>query len=93
MLTVNAYFDGRVKSIGFEDTEGRVTAGVMEAGEYTFSTGSPEHMFVVTGTLVVKRPEDSDWTTFPAGESFHVPAGVSFEVKVEQPTAYVCRYG
>lgn len=93
MLKVNEYFDGKVKSIGFEDNQGPVTSGVMEAGDYTFSTSAKELMIVVTGALTIKRPEDADWTTFPAGESFHVPADVSFEVKVEQPTAYICRYG
>lgn len=92
MLKVNEYFDGKVKSIGFEDNEGPITSGVMEAGDYTFSTSSQELMIVVTGALTVKRPEDADWTTFTAGQSFRVPAGVSFEVKVEQSTAYVCRY-
>ena len=92
MLNVNEYFDGKVKSIGFEDKKGPVTSGVMEAGEYTFSTSSKEEMIVVTGALTVKRPEDGDWITFSAGETFYVPSGVSFEVKAEEPTAYVCRY-
>ena len=92
MLKVNEYFDGKVKSIGFEDEKGPVTSGVMEAGDYTFSTSSKEEMIVVTGALTVKRPEDAEWTTFSAGETFYVPAGVSFDVKAAQPTAYVCRY-
>jgi len=92
MLKVNEYFDGKVKSIGFEDNQGPITSGVMEAGEYTFSTSSKELMIVVTGALIIKRADDAEWVTFPAGESFHVPADVSFEVKVEGPTAYICRY-
>jgi purine/pyrimidine-nucleoside phosphorylase len=93
MLNVNEYFDGKVKSIGFEDRQGSITSGVMEAGEYVFSTSSKELMTVVTGALTIKRPDDVEWTTFPAGESFHVPSDVSFEVKVAEPTAYICRYG
>jgi len=93
MLKVNEYFDGKVKSIGFADGEGRVTSGVMESGDYTFSTSSKELMTVVTGALAIKRPGDSEWMTFRASESFEVPADVSFEVHVEQPTAYICRYG
>jgi len=92
MLKVNECFNGKVKSIGFEDSEGPVTSGVMEAGNYTFSTNSKELMIVVTGSLTIKRPEDAEWATFSAGESFNVPAGVSFEVMVEHPTAYICRY-
>lgn len=93
MLTVNEYFDGKVRSIGFQDGEGPVTSGVMEEGSYTFSTSAKELMIVIIGSLTIKRPEDADWSTFSAGESFNVPADVSFEVKVEQPTAYICRYG
>jgi len=93
MLKVNEYFDGKVKSIGFEDSEGPVTAGVMEPGAYTFSTASKELLIVVTGALTVKRPGDVDWVSFAAGQSFDVPADASFEVRVEEPTAYVCRYG
>ena len=92
MLKVNEYFDGKVKSIGFEDSEGPVTSGVMEEGDYTFSTSSKELMIVVTGVLTIKRPEDAEWMTFNAGQSFNVPADVSFDVRVEQPTAYICRY-
>ena len=92
MLKVNEYFNGKVKSIGFEDAKGPITSGVMEAGDYTFSTSSKELMLVVTGALTIKRPDDVDWMTFSAGESFDVPSGVSFDVKVEQPTAYLCRY-
>ena len=92
MLKVNEYFDGKVKSIGFEDNEGPITSGVMEPGDYTFSTSSKELMVVVTGELVVKRPADADRVAFPAGQPFHVPSDVSFDVKVSQPTAYICRY-
>jgi len=93
MLKVNEYFDGKVKSIGFEDSEGPITSGVMESGDCSFSTSSKELMTVVTGALEIKRPADADWVTVPAGKSFDVPADVSFEVRVEQPTAYICRYG
>jgi len=93
MLKVNEYFDGKVKSIGFEDSEGPVTSGVMEAGEYTFSTSSKELMIVVSGALIVMRPQDDGWVTFAAGRSFDVPADASFKVRVDQPSAYLCRYG
>jgi len=93
MLKVNEYFDGKVKSIGFEDSHGPITSGVMMPGEFTFSTASPERMTVITGSLAVHRPEDSDWLTFLPGQTFDVPASVSFDVRVEEPTAYTCRYG
>ena len=93
MLTVNEYFDGRVRSIGFEDREGPITSGVMEPGEYEFSTSTRERMTVMIGMLTVRRPGDEDWVRFSPGESFAVPSNVSFQVNVHEPTAYLCRYG
>lgn len=40
MLKVNEYFDGNVKSIGFEQKGDKATVGVMEA-EITSSTPQP----------------------------------------------------
>lgn len=93
VLTVNEYFDGRVKSIGFQDEEGAATSGVMEPGEYEFSTSTKERMTVMTGLLTIRRPSDEEWVAYPPGESFDVPGNVSFRVKVDEPTAYLCRYG
>jgi len=93
MLKVNEYFDGKVKSIGFEDRQGPITSGVMAPGEFTFSTSAPEKMTVVTGSLSVRRPQDSDWVEVLPGQTFDVPADVSFDVRVEEPSAYTCRYG
>jgi len=93
MLKVNEYFDGKVKSIGFEDGEGPITSGVMEAGSYAFSTSAHERMTVITGALSIRRPGDAEWATFVAGESFEVAADLSFDVRVDEPSAYICRYG
>jgi len=43
MLTVNEYFDGKVKSIAFSTTTLPATVGVMAVGEYTFSTSQKEY--------------------------------------------------
>ena len=53
-MDVNEYFDGAVKSIGFENSEGRITAGVMQAGDYEFGTSEPERMKITSGTLAAK---------------------------------------
>ena len=93
MLKINEYFEGNVKSIGFEDAEGPATVGVMETGEYTFSTGAKERMLVVSGALTVRLPNSDEWSTFGAGSSFDVPGDASFDLKVATPTTYLCRYG
>lgn len=92
-MQVNEYFDGNVKSIGFENREGRATAGVMAAGEYEFGTSENEWMKVVSGELQVKLPGSESYQPFPSGTSFRVGANVKFQVLVSEPTVYLCFYG
>ncbi|MDX5628044.1 MULTISPECIES: pyrimidine/purine nucleoside phosphorylase [unclassified Brenneria] len=93
MLNVNEYFAGKVKSIGFDsDSIGRASVGVMEAGEYTFGTGQPEEMTVISGALKVLLPGGTDWQLFTAGDSFAVPGQSEFNVEAAEPTSYLCKY-
>lgn len=92
MLNVNEYFDGKVKSVGFENSEGRVTSGVMAPGEYEFGTSENELMKVVSGELIAKLPGSEDFVSCPSGSEFKVAANQSFQLKVEQATAYLCFY-
>ncbi len=91
MLDVKEYFEGNVKSIGFEN-HGRVSVGVMNVGEYTFGTGSAENMTVIKGELIVRLPESEEWVSYKSNESFHVVENASFDLKVNEPTAYLCEY-
>lgn len=93
MLTVNEYFDGRVKSIGFATATLPATVGVMAPGEYDFGTSEHETMTVVSGALTVKLPGQSDWKTFNAGTTFEVDANQRFQLQVVVATAYLCTYG
>jgi uncharacterized protein YaiE (UPF0345 family) len=93
VMHVNEYFDGNVKSIGFENAEGRATAGVMSIGEYEFGTSEPELVKVVSGELIVQLPGADDFVAYPSGTEFRVAAGETFHLKVEQATAYLCFYG
>ncbi len=92
MLRVNEYFNGAVKSIAIQETEGRATVGVMEKGDYEFGTDSIEIMSVVAGQLTVKLPGAAHWQDYLPGTSFQVPANVTFQLKVPVDTAYLCRY-
>ena len=38
MLKVFEYFEGKVKSIAFENSQGMATVGVMDKGEFEFVT-------------------------------------------------------
>lgn len=92
MPTANEYFDGKVKSIGFQTKTQPATVGVMSVGEYEFSTSKKEVMTVVSGCYTVKLPGSDEWKDYGVGDSFNVEANVSFHVKVNEETAYLCTY-
>ena len=92
MLNVNEYFDGKVKSIGFQTSTLPATVGVMVPGEYEFGTSQKETMTVVSGALTVKLPGSDDWHTYNEGDSFIVEANQKFNLQVAVNTAYLCTY-
>ncbi|NTS78168.1 pyrimidine/purine nucleoside phosphorylase [Catenovulum sp. SM1970] len=92
MFEVNEYFEGKVKSIGFQGEKLPATVGVMAAGEYEFGTSQDEVMTVVSGALTVMLPGASKWVEFKAGEKFEVPANNKFQLRVSVDTAYHCTY-
>ncbi|HDZ40501.1 MAG TPA: pyrimidine/purine nucleoside phosphorylase [Bacteroidetes bacterium] len=92
MFKVNEYFDGKVKSIAYENEEGPATIGVMAPGEYEFGTSAIEHMKVVSGMLTVMLPGESGWKDYKEGETFIVDKDTSFKLKVREATAYRCLY-
>lgn len=92
MLTVNEYFDGKVKSIALQTETLPATVGVMQAGDYEFGTSQKEVMTVVSGTMTVLLPDASDWQTFNQGESFVIEANQRFKLQLNGDTAYFCTY-
>ena len=92
MFTVNEYFEGKVKSIGFQTETLPATVGVMAPGEYEFGTSQKETMTVVSGVLEVKLPGESEYSSYPAGQSFEVEANEKFQLIVHVDTAYLCTY-
>lgn len=92
MLTVNSYFDDKVKSIGFEGETLPATVGVISAGEYAFDTSKHETMTIISGTLTVQHPNTTEWVDYTAGQSFEVEANTVFTVKTSGHTAYLCTY-
>ncbi len=92
MLQTNEYFDGNVKSIGFQSEEGKATVGVMAVGEYEFGTATQETMRVVSGSLNIKLPGSDKWVDYKAGSEFIVAANQKFGVKVAVESAYLCLY-
>ncbi|WP_258105590.1 pyrimidine/purine nucleoside phosphorylase [Marinoscillum sp. MHG1-6] len=92
MIKVNEYFDGGVKSLGYENADGKSSVGVMAAGDYEFGTESKEIMTVVEGKLTIQQAGEEGWTDYVSGQSFEVPANSSFKLKVAENTAYLCQY-
>ncbi|MBD0831487.1 pyrimidine/purine nucleoside phosphorylase [Aestuariibaculum sediminum] len=92
MISENSYFNNNVKSLGYTSATGKSTLGVMEPGEYEFSTSLHETMTVIEGEMTVKLPDVSEWVTYKAGEAYQIEANKSFLVKVNTQTAYLCQY-
>ena len=92
MLNINEYFDGKVKSIGFQTSSLPASVGVMAPGEYEFSTTQKETMIVISGQMSVKLPDSEQWQTFKNGDSFIVIANEEFQLKIDINTAYLCTY-
>lgn len=92
MLEVNEYFDGKVKSIKMETSQGSATVGVMAKGEYEFSTTSEETMVVTEGRLKVKFPGKEKYKTIVKGKTFKVYENVTFQVIAEVESSYICYY-
>lgn len=92
MLKVNEYFDGNVKSIGFEQNDEKSTVGVMNVGNYLFNTAAPERMTVIKGALTIQLAGEEEWHTYSQGHSFVVAGHSSFKLQVATPTAYLCEF-
>lgn len=92
MITVNEYFDGKVKSMAINSGPLPATVGVMLAGDYTFGTSQKEIMTIVQGEMTVTLPGESASRTFRTGQVFEVPANASFDVSIPLDTAYLCQY-
>jgi uncharacterized protein YaiE (UPF0345 family) len=89
----NIYANGAVTSrtVLFQDGS-KKTLGIMLPGDYTFNTAEKEIMEIMSGDLDVLLPGSSDWKRVQGGESFDVPAGASFSLKVKSVTDYCCSY-
>ena len=89
----NVYFDGKVVSwtVLFADGS-KKTLGIMQPGEYEFSTGAKEIMEIISGELDVALPGASAARGVRGGESFEVPANSKFRMTVKTLTDYCCSF-
>lgn len=91
MITVNQYFDGNIKSLGFQRDHVRYTTGVFLSGEYGITTEGEEHIALTVGDFEIRLPNE-DWKTFEAGETVVIPKSCKFDLRVTKPASYVCTY-
>jgi len=89
----NIYFGGQVtsRSVLFADGT-KKTLGVIQPGEYEFSTESAEIMEILSGELLWQLRGAHEWKKAVAGESFNVPANSGFLMKVGVVTDYCCSF-
>ena len=92
MLKVNEYFEGNVKSIGFQSENGPATIGVMAPGEYEFGTSSLEIITIISGKLRVKLPGSDKWQDFLPSDVFSVEKDQKFQLQVTSDSSYLCIY-
>lgn len=89
----NIYFEGQVASFTVLFADGsKKTLGVMQPGEYEFSTGAAENMEILSGKLTWQLKGDSAWKEVVGGQSFDVPANATFLMKVATVSDYCCSF-
>jgi len=89
----NIYFGGNVVShtVLFADGS-KKTLGVMQAGEYEFSTAAAEVMEILSGELEWQIKGAAAWEKIVGGQSFNVPANSAFLMKVATVSDYCCSF-
>jgi uncharacterized protein YaiE (UPF0345 family) len=91
-LKHNSYFEGQVQSIGYERHGRRATVGVIAPGEYHFGTDAPERMTVLSGEIAARPDGATAYVPYPAGTAFEIRGRSGFDVRVTEPSAYLCEF-
>ena len=91
LIKHNNYFEGKVQSLGFNNDNGHMTIGIIETGEYEFSTEFHERMVIISGNLEVKIPGE-EIIDLKEGQEFEVEAKQSFKVNAKTDVVYSCYY-
>ncbi|TXE11891.1 pyrimidine/purine nucleoside phosphorylase [Seonamhaeicola algicola] len=91
MINVNEYFNGNAKSLAFNNSQGKFTAGVLLKGEYEFSTSSKEWMTLTAGKWEIELPNGTK-KQYDIFEACEIPSGITFKVYALEDSSYLCRY-
>lgn len=68
------------------------TTALMQPGLYRMTADGPETVEIVSGRCRVKLAQTQEWSEYGAGEHFHVPAAMHYEIEVAEALDYVVRY-
>jgi len=90
-MQLNSYHGGSVVSVGFACEGMTGTVGVIEAGEYDFSTNDCEVVTILAGSLDVGLPS-APWRTVKTGDFYIVPKLSRFSVRATEEVAYLCEF-
>ncbi len=90
----NIYFDGRVVSHSLMQADGsKKTLGLIFRGKYHFATDLAERMEVAAGVARVRLDGKEEWKSYPAGQSFEIPAKSGFDIEVKEGICeYICSF-
>jgi len=89
----NIYFGGKVvsRTVLFPDGS-KKTLGIMQPGEYEFSTADKEVLDILSGDLEYRIAGEAAWQPVAGGSSFEVPANAKFTMKVRTLADYCCSF-
>jgi uncharacterized protein YaiE (UPF0345 family) len=86
----NIYQDGKCISFNLTFPDGsKKTIGVILPSTLRFAADTAETIEIVDGKCKVQFGDDGDWTSYEAGQRFHVPAQARFNVEAIEPVCYV----
>ncbi len=90
----NIFFDGKCVSHTVLLADGsKKSVGVIFPSSLVFNTGAPEIMEINGGKCRVRLKGESEWKTYEAGQSFHVPGDSHFDIETLETLDYVCHFG
>ena len=91
MIKVNEYFNGKVKSLSLNNSQGNFTVGVLLKGTYEFNTSSKEWMTLTSGNWEIELPHAYK-KSYELWESCEIPEGITFKVYAIEDSSYLCKY-
>lgn len=92
-IRANIFENGRCQSrtVLFPDGT-KKTLGVYLPGEFEFDSDGPERVLMTSGEVEVLFPGDKTWNLVREGETYDVPAGISFRVRSRDVSEYICEF-